>query len=160
MSKDVNLTLKVGTEITPEAQILLASPPPWRARTVQILQIVGVLLGLLGTADVMNMIQALSPEVAAWLALSGAALRFGIEPLVLLIGDLVDDGKINKSFKINPVVMLAMVCLTVAGLMSSCNLPPGLEIVTHSQYGSARYKDGIITAEPTVPLTFPIRGTK
>ncbi len=123
--------------------VLITAPPAWRSRLIQTLQIIGVLIGLLGTADMMNMIQALNPQLAGWLAISGTALRFGIEPLILLIGDLVDDGKLNKSFKLT-LILLPFLLLT-ALLLPSCGTP--LRIVT--PYGKVRTdKQGNLIVTP------------
>ncbi len=123
--------------------VTITAPPAWRSRLIQILQIVGVLIGLLGTADMMNMIQALNPQFAAWLAVSGTALRFGIEPLILLIGDLTDDGKLNKSFKLTLILLpfLLLTCL----LLPSC----GTAISLTTPWGEATSDSaGNITIAP------------
>ena len=111
-----------------EAQsVLITAPPAWRSRLIQTLQIVGVLLGILGTAEMMNVMQQLNPDLAAWLAISGTALRFGIEPLILLIGDLVDDGKINKSFKLTVLLLpfLVLTCLLLPSCVATLSTPWG-----------------------------------
>jgi len=88
--------------LTPAAEALIVAQdvPLWRKQLINILQIIGVILAVVGTADFVNAINALSPQAASWLTVSGSALRFGIEPLVKLIGDWVDDGKRNDSFVI------------------------------------------------------------
>lgn len=143
----------------PEIKVsVISSPPLWRMQTIRVLQTLGVILGLLGLADTQKMIEALSPEVAAWLALSGAALRFGVEPLILLLGDFVDDGKFNKSFQLDklPVVFLLLVISFTCVLISSC---AGLSV--RSNYGSFdSTASGVLYTPAPRPVFIPIHTTK
>lgn len=50
---------------------------------------------------------------------------------------------------------LALIAITA--VLSSC---AGLELVTHTPYGSGSYQGGILTVTPTLPIAIPIHGTK
>jgi hypothetical protein len=53
---------------------------------------------------------------------------------------------------------MKLLTLAICLVFTSC---AGLEIVTHSPYGSGTYKDGLATyTPPAVPITFPINPTK
>jgi hypothetical protein len=75
-------------------------PPLWRLQLVRVLQLVGVALGVLGGADVLNLVSVLSPEASKWLTVSGPAIFASSKPIIMLIGDYLDDGEKNDSFKI------------------------------------------------------------
>lgn len=95
-STTATVTVDLPTTVTPV--------PVWRSRTVQAIQIVGMIaltIGGTGLVDALKIIPGISPNVSIWLAAAGAFARFTVEPLVLLIGDLLDDGVKNDSFKIN-----------------------------------------------------------
>lgn len=84
------------------ATIIEASKVPvWRLRILNILQILGVLAALAGSLEILNLVNILAPEVAKWLTISGTALRFAAEPVIKLIGDYMDDGVKNNSFKLD-----------------------------------------------------------
>lgn len=131
---------------------LKSSGPLWRLQLVRTLQILGLLVGVVGGAEFMGIVKALSPEIAAWLALSGTALRFGAEPLILLLGDLLDDGIQNNSFtipkKVGLFLMLcclgALTCFSVSCAGSGVSLgitPEGCAMFTYG-HGSKTYSAG------------------
>lgn len=108
---------------TPQNETLTAvGIPRWRTNLLAVLQILGTLLGLLGSADLMGILNTLKPEAAAWLAVSGAGLRFAAEPIMILIGDWADDGILNKSYKIVPLLVFLLV---LSFLCSSCSMSVG-----------------------------------
>lgn len=126
------------TPSQPVEAIAVAGPPTWRIRLVCILQILGVAAGAMGTAEFMNVLQALSPELAAWFLVSGVALRFGAEPTVVLLGDLLDDGVRNDSFKIpKPGQLMPVLLWGAIGFFlftqfscSNLNIPTTFSITT------------------------------
>lgn len=81
-------------------KLIAAGPPLWRLQLVRALQIIGVSLGVIGGADVLNLVSILSPDVAKWLTVSGPALFAASKPVIMMIGDYLDDGIKNDSFKI------------------------------------------------------------
>lgn len=84
------------------ATIIEASKVPvWRLRLLSILQLVGIAAAIMGSLEILNLANILSPEAAKWLTVTGSALRFAAEPLIKLIGDYLDDGVKNDSFKLD-----------------------------------------------------------
>lgn len=84
------------------AAIIQASKVPvWRLRILSILQLVGILAAVMGSVEFLNLSSILSPAMAKWLTISGTALRFAAEPMIKLIGDYMDDGVKNDSFKLD-----------------------------------------------------------
>lgn len=119
MAKETTeLSVNIDASVSPEAKELLAAGiPRWRSLLVWTVQLVGLAVSLIGTADVMNAINVFRPDVATWLSVSGVVLRLGIEPFVLLFGDLIDDGVRNNSFRLGLVMLpfLALLCLLLPG---------------------------------------------
>ena len=137
-----------------EATLKAIDPPLWRLQMIRILQVIGLLLAFTGTADFMNLLQIFSPEAASWMAISGTALRFGTEPIVMLIGDLLDDGVKNDSFKIS-MIMLPFLFLAFL-ILTSCQ---GLSI--QSPYGNLdSAKGGMIYTPPAKPIFIPDHTSK
>jgi hypothetical protein len=145
MPEDPKLTVQVAAE-------LKSMPPLWRLQLVRGLQILGVLAGLIGGTDVLNLVKVFSPQFAACLTVSGVALRFAAEPLILFIGDLVDDGLPNHSFRIpgEKVGLFLLLCFTTAVTLSlsSCGdmlslgvTPEGCAMVTYGR-GAKTYSAG------------------
>ncbi len=143
-----------NTPMQVEATLKAIGPPLWRLQLIRTLQVVGLLLAFTGTADFMNLLQILSPEAASWMAISGTALRFGIEPIVMLIGDLLDDGVKNDSFKIS-MVMLPFLFLAFL-ILTSCQ-----SLSIRSPYGNLdSTKGGMIYTPPAKPIFIPDHTSK
>lgn len=126
---------------TPPA-VLVSSPPLWRLQLVRALQLVGILGGFLGGADFLQLVAILPPDWAAWLLIAGPAFASASKPAVMLIGDLVDDGVKNDSFKL-PLMFFFAGCLALGSLaLNSCASLPGLGFgVTPDGCALATYKD-------------------
>lgn len=95
----------MSDSITIAASAEIVKVPAWRSKLINILQIVGSVAGLLGSADLIqaiNVIPDIPNSVSVWLAIIGTFTRFTAEPIIKLVGDYVDDGIKNDSFKINP----------------------------------------------------------
>ena len=75
--------------------------PVWRLRLLSVLQIIGILAALAGSLEILNLMNILAPNVAKWLTITGTALRFAAEPVIKLVGDYLDDGLKNDSFKLD-----------------------------------------------------------
>jgi hypothetical protein len=76
--------------------------------------------------------------MAKYLLAAGPA-ALAVKELVVVLGDLFDDGKPNKSFKIG-LFCFAMAVLTLP-FLSSCAMPPGIT-------GEFISKDGLIRVNP------------
>lgn len=90
-----------ATVITPAE---ITPVPAWRSKLINILQIVGMISSVVGSADLIqaiNVIPDIPNSVSVWLAILGTFTRFTAEPIIKLIGDYADDGVKNNSFKIN-----------------------------------------------------------
>lgn len=114
------------------ATLKSTNPPLWRLQLIRALQIIGVAGGFLGGAQFLQLVAILPPDWAAWLLLAGPAFAGASKPLILLIGDLADDGEKNDSFKL-PLWLLAMGCLgslMTASALVSCASVPGLSGVS------------------------------
>lgn len=143
MPEDTKLPTQVATEL---AQV----KPLLRVQLVRGLQLLGLLVTVLGGADILNLVSMFSPQASAWLAITGASVRFGAEPLILLLGDLLDDGLQNGSFripgKLGLFLMLGALCF-LSMLSLSCNsfslgiTPEGCAMVTYGR-GAKTYSAG------------------
>lgn len=110
-------------------------------KTVTILRFLTFLgsgLTTIAALDLTGIANLLDPGRAQYLLLAGPA-ALAVKELVVVLGDLFDDGKPNKSFKIG-LFCLAMGVLTVP-FLSSCATPPA---VTGEFIG----KDGRLTIHP------------
>lgn len=121
---------------------LVSAPPLWRLQLVRALQLVGILGGFLGGADFLQLLAILPPDTAAWLLIAGPAFAAGSKPAVMLIGDLVDDGIKNDSFKL-PMMFFFVGCLALGSMgLNSCANLPGLGFgITPDGCALATYKD-------------------
>lgn len=89
-------------QVQAAATIIQASKVPvWRLRILSGLQLLGVLAALAGSLEILNLVNIIAPDVAKWLTITGTALRFAAEPVIKLIGDYMDDGVKNDSFKLD-----------------------------------------------------------
>lgn len=137
-------------EDTQTAMVTLQAKPLLRVQAVRSLQIVGLLVAALGGSDLMNLVTLFSPDAAAWLAITGASIRFGAEPLILLLGDLLDDGIKNDSFKLTGklglFLMLGALCFLSLWSVGCNSLslgitPEGCAMVTYGR-GAKTYSAG------------------
>jgi hypothetical protein len=123
---------KVGDKLT-----ALEDLPLWRLRVVRALQVLGVLTGFVGGAEFLQLMALVPHELAGWLLVSGPAVAAGARPTIELVGDLLDDGVRNNSFKI-PLALLFGICGAFATLgLSSC----GNLTITEDGCVLATYKD-------------------
>ena len=110
-------------------------------KTVTILRFltfIGSGLSTLAALDLTGVASLLDPGMAKYLLAAGPA-ALAIKELVVVLGDLFDDGKPNKSFKIG-VFCFAIAILTLP-FVSSCATPPPIS-------GQFTTKDGQITVHP------------
>ncbi len=138
--KQETLTLTVDAkQAAQDLSAVLATPPLWRVQMVRVLQLIGIFGGFLGGADFLQLLAILPPDAAAWLLLAGPAFAAGSKPLVMLIGDILDDGERNDSFKL-PLVAIFL-CLGFLAL-GGCAKFPGLGFaVTPDGCALATYRD-------------------
>ncbi len=110
-------------------------------KTVTILRFLTFLgsgLSTLAALDLTGVASLLEPGMSKYLLAAGPA-ALAVKELVVVLGDLFDDGKPNKSFKIG-LFCFAMAVLTVP-FLSSCATPPGIT-------GEFISKDGLIRVNP------------
>jgi hypothetical protein len=110
-------------------------------KTVTILRFLTFLgsgLTALAAADLSGIANLLDQEKAQYLLIAGPA-ALALKELVVVLGDLFDDGKPNKSFKIG-LFCFAMAILTLP-FLSSCSTSPAVT-------GEFNSKDGKITVHP------------
>jgi hypothetical protein len=110
-------------------------------KTVTILRFLTFLgsgLSTLAALDLTGVASLLEPGMSKYLLAAGPA-ALAVKELVVVLGDLFDDGKPNKSFKIG-LFCFAMALLTVP-FLSSCATPPGIT-------GEFISKDGLIRVNP------------
>ena len=110
-------------------------------KTVTILRFltfIGSGLSTLAALDLTGVASLLEPGMAKYLLAAGPA-ALAVKELVVVLGDLFDDGKPNKSFKIG-LFCFAMTVLTLP-LLASCATPPGIT-------GEFISKDGLIRVNP------------
>ena len=110
-------------------------------KTVTILRFltfIGSGLSTLAALDLTGVASLLDPGMAKYLLAAGPA-ALAVKELVVVLGDLFDDGKPNKSFKIG-LFCFAMALLTFP-LLSSCTTLPAI-------FGEFITKDGRLTVHP------------
>lgn len=110
-------------------------------KTVTILRFLtflGSSLSAMAALDLTGVASLLEPGMAKYLLAAGPA-ALAVKELVVVLGDLFDDGKPNKSFKIG-LFCFAMALLTLP-LLSSCATPPSVS-------GEFIGKDGRILVNP------------
>ena len=95
-------------------------------------------LSTLAALDLAGIAQMFDPTTAKYLLAAGPA-ALAVKELVVVLGDLFDDGKPNKSFKVG-VFCFALALLTVPFLVS-CTTPPAVQ-------GEFISKDGRIKVHP------------
>lgn len=142
MKNETTMTIKVDAKDAAKdlAGVLVSSPPLWRLQMVRVLQLLGIFGGFLGGADFLQLLAILPPETAAWLLIAGPAFAAGSKPLVMLIGDIVDDGQRNDSFKLPVILFLA--CCAAFGSLALNACAPGMGFaVTPDGCALATYTD-------------------
>jgi hypothetical protein len=110
-------------------------------KTVTILRFLTFLgsgLSAMAALDLTGVASLLEPGMAKYLLAAGPA-ALALKEIVVVIGDLFDDGKPNKSFKLG-LFCFAMAVLTLP-FLASCATPP---VVTGEFIG----KDGRIRVNP------------
>ncbi len=110
-------------------------------KTVTILRFltfVGSALSALAALDLTGVANLLDPVMAKYLLAAGPA-ALAVKELVVVLGDLFDDGKPNKSFKIG-LFCFAMAMLTLP-FLSACATSPAVT-------GEFISKDGRIRIQP------------
>jgi hypothetical protein len=110
-------------------------------KTVTILRFLTFLgsgLTTIAALDLTGIADLLEAERAQYLLIAGPA-ALALKELVVVLGDLFDDGKPNQSFKVG-LFCLAMGAMTVPFLVS-CTHPPAIT-------GEFVSKDGVIKVRP------------
>jgi hypothetical protein len=141
-------TIETTWTVTPET-------PKWRLQTIRILQLLGILSGFLGGADFLQLLVLMPPDVSKWLLVAGPAFAAGSKPLLMLLGDYLDDGVKNDSFKVGMLFppFLALMCLGFTGCAGVSVQSP------YGEFSSA--KDGsVLYTPPARPIIIPIHTTK
>lgn len=135
---------------------VLESSPKWRLQTIRVLQLLGILSGFLGGADFLQLLVLMPPDVSKWLLVTGPAFAAGSKPLIMLIGDYLDDGVKNDSFKVGTFILPFLALLCVLGF-SGC---AGVSVTSpYGDFHSA--KDGsVFYVLPSQPVRIPIHSDK
>lgn len=123
-------------------------------KTVTILRFLtflGSALTTIAALDLTGIANLLDEDKAQYLLITGPA-ALALKELVVVLGDLFDDGKPNKSFKVGLwCAAMAFICVPI---ISSCSaLPASAEVIT---------KDGALIMQPDgrVIITVEPRNTK
>ena len=91
--------------------------------TLRFLTFLGSGMSTLAALDLAGIAQLFDPTMAKYLLAAGPA-ALAVKELVVVLGDLFDDGKPNQSFKVG-LFCLAMGVLTVP-FLTSCATPPAV----------------------------------
>jgi hypothetical protein len=90
----------------------------FRVQVLRVIAAAGMILAALAAADLTGVANILPDPYAGWV-LAGGLMASGLKQVLLIIGDLMDNGKQDGSFKI-PVILLlgclACLCLTSCAL--------------------------------------------
>lgn len=111
-------------------------------KTVTILRFLTFLgsgLSTLAALDLTGVANLLDPETAKYLLAAGPA-ALAIKELVVVLGDLFDDGKPNQSFKIGLFCFAIMAALLLP-FLTSCSAPPAVT-------GELTHRDGVVRVHP------------
>jgi hypothetical protein len=124
-------------------------------KTVTILRFltcVGSTLSAVAALDLTGVASLLDPTMAKYLLAAGPA-ALAVKELIVVLGDLFDDGKPNQSFKLG-LFCFAMALLTLP-FLASCATPPAVS-------GEFISKDGRIRVNPDgrVEIVVETRATK
>ncbi len=138
-----------------EATLVSVGPPLWRLQLIRVLQLLGIIAAFIGSADFLQLLAIVPPDTAKWLIVSGPAFAAAVKPLITLIGDYLDDGVKNDSFKVSMILLPFLFLFFL--LLPGC---AGLQV--RSPYGDfSSAKDGsVIYTPPAVPVRIPIHSTK
>jgi hypothetical protein len=142
------------------AELKAYGVPLWRIQTIRILQLLGLLAAFVGGADFLQVLALVPPDVASWLVVAGPTFAAGAKPLLMLIGDYLDDGVKNDSFKISTVIIPLLIPLTVLGYILTLSGCAGVSVQSpYGEFSSA--KDGsVLYTPPARPVKIPIYSTK
>ena len=105
---------------------------------LRFLTAVGSALSTLAALDLAGVANVFEPATAKYMLAVGPA-ALAVKELVVVLGDLFDDGKPNKSFKVG-VFCFAMALLALP-FLTSCATPPGVS-------GEFISKDGKLIVHP------------
>lgn len=126
MENNGPMSLELDKKVTLEPGAIISTGAPlWRLQLIRCLQLLGVLMGFIGGADFLQLLAIVPADVSKWLVVAGPAFAASVKPFIMFVGDYLDDGKIDGSFKLPNLVLLAILIFTLAGIFTvlpSCTL--------------------------------------
>lgn len=96
---------------------ILKKAEPFRVQALRVISGIGFVLIALGSIEVQGLQHFLPDAIAAWFIPIGAALA-GLKQLLLILGDFLDNYKMDKSFKLGG--WMIVLCGISMMLFSSC----------------------------------------
>jgi hypothetical protein len=85
---------------------VLTTVEPFRVQALRIVSMLGLIAAAIGAADFTGVASFLPPDVAGWLVTGGLAAA-SVKQGALVVGDYLDNGKRDNSFKFPAVLFLA-----------------------------------------------------
>lgn len=133
----MNKTQTTTTKTATPGQELVTISEPFRVQAMRVISFIGLLAAALGSADFTGIIHILPPEASKWLITLGL-LAASTKQLVLWLGDILDNGKQDGSYKLGLflLVFATLGCL----LLPSCM--PGVSVTSDGCILGTYTKDG------------------
>jgi len=136
---------------------VISTVEPFRVQALRIVAMVGAFITAAGMVDFTGVASILPADIAAWLLIVGPLLM-GSEKGLLVLGDYLDNGKRDNSFKL-PAVLLPFLLLGVFSVLTvSCVdtsfrfTPDGCALVDYEKDGKTYSAGGCFDAEGKVTV--------
>jgi hypothetical protein len=106
-----------------------------KTKLLRILSFIGLIIAALGAIDLNGLVSILPADTAGYVLAAGLILS-AVKEIVLVVGDVADDGQRNGSFKLPLIVLFcSLLCLALPGCVTSrttITSPDGTVTVTES----------------------------
>lgn len=127
-----------------------------KSRILSILTAVLAIVAMLGALDLSGFVSLIPGANDGMVSL----ISGGLATLLTIgraIGDLLDDGKVNNSFRMHWLTFLLAVGISIlAGFSMSCSTPGDITLRLNSPWGSVESMDGATTIAPR-PIVIPAK---
>lgn len=112
---------KSQTTMSNNPATTLSVSPGWRVQFLRVLQVIGHGATGTGLAALTGLLPIMPASVGIWVALIGQGLAAS-KPLCQFVGDLIDDGKVDGSFRLDCIawILTPIMAIGMAAGMTSC----------------------------------------
>lgn len=102
---------------------LITTVAPARVQALRVVSMLGAILAVFGSVNFTGIAAFLPPDIAAWALTLGIGLM-GAKQGLLVIGDLLDNGKRDNSFMLPSFFVLLAALGVACGSLTSCGTIP------------------------------------